>query len=107
MSTVFPPNTQVPVISGGQPFDINFTSDIFGSTFTQMTYVAITSRSYHPGGANVFMMDGSCRFIKSSIAQQTWRVHPASAPGGGPKTRKRYDRTSDQFTLDQVERNMI
>ena len=35
------------------------------------------------------------------------RAHSASAPGGGPKTRKRYDRTSDQFTLDQVERNMI
>jgi prepilin-type N-terminal cleavage/methylation domain-containing protein/prepilin-type processing-associated H-X9-DG protein len=74
MSTVLPPNTQVPSISGGQPVDINFTSDILGSTFTQMTYVAITSRSYHPGGANVFMMDGSCRFIKSSIAQQTWRA---------------------------------
>jgi prepilin-type processing-associated H-X9-DG protein len=36
--------------------------------------MAITSRSYHPGGVNVFMMDGSCRFIKSTIAQQRWRA---------------------------------
>jgi prepilin-type N-terminal cleavage/methylation domain-containing protein/prepilin-type processing-associated H-X9-DG protein len=28
--------------------------------------------SYHPGGVNVMMADGSCRFIKNAINQMTW-----------------------------------
>jgi prepilin-type N-terminal cleavage/methylation domain-containing protein/prepilin-type processing-associated H-X9-DG protein len=28
--------------------------------------------SYHPGGVNVLMADGSCRFFKDSIAQPIW-----------------------------------
>ncbi len=28
--------------------------------------------SYHPGGINVLMADGSCRFIKNAINQTTW-----------------------------------
>ena len=32
----------------------------------------ITASSNHPGGVNVGMMDGSVRFIKDSIAQNTW-----------------------------------
>jgi prepilin-type N-terminal cleavage/methylation domain-containing protein/prepilin-type processing-associated H-X9-DG protein len=74
MSMVFTPNTQVTMTNGGQTFDVNFTSDILGTTFTQMTYVAITSRSYHPGGVNILLMDGSCRFIKNSIALPSWRA---------------------------------
>ncbi len=31
-----------------------------------------TPRSEHPGGVNVGMVDGSVRFLKSSINQQTW-----------------------------------
>jgi prepilin-type N-terminal cleavage/methylation domain-containing protein/prepilin-type processing-associated H-X9-DG protein len=37
------------------------------------TFAAITARSYHPGGVNVLMGDGSVRFIKDSIAGSTWR----------------------------------
>ncbi len=73
MTTVLTPNTQVPYTSGGQNYDVNFTSSILGVTFTQMTYVSFGSRSYHPGGVNVLLMDGSARFIKSSIAQNVWR----------------------------------
>ncbi len=73
VSTLFPPNTQVSYASGGQTYDVNFTTSILGQTFTNMTYVAITSRSYHPGGVNVQLMDGSVRFIKSSVNMVPWQ----------------------------------
>jgi prepilin-type N-terminal cleavage/methylation domain-containing protein/prepilin-type processing-associated H-X9-DG protein len=38
------------------------------------TFAAITSRSYHPGGVNVLLGDGSVRFVKSSINGATWRA---------------------------------
>jgi prepilin-type N-terminal cleavage/methylation domain-containing protein/prepilin-type processing-associated H-X9-DG protein len=36
----------------------------------QATFATATSN--HPGGVNVLMADGSCKFVKSSINQQTW-----------------------------------
>ena len=30
-------------------------------------------RSYHPGGVNALMSDGSVKFFKNSIALMTWR----------------------------------
>jgi len=32
-----------------------------------------TARSFHPGGVNTLMADGSARFVKETIAQQIWR----------------------------------
>ena len=34
----------------------------------------MTSRSYHAGGVNVALMDGSVRFISSTIEPETWRA---------------------------------
>jgi prepilin-type N-terminal cleavage/methylation domain-containing protein/prepilin-type processing-associated H-X9-DG protein len=33
----------------------------------------VTARSYHPGGVNSLMGDGSVRFVKESIDQKVWR----------------------------------
>lgn len=38
------------------------------------TFAAVTSRSYHPGGVNSLLGDGSVRFIKSTIAGNVWRA---------------------------------
>jgi prepilin-type N-terminal cleavage/methylation domain-containing protein/prepilin-type processing-associated H-X9-DG protein len=73
ISTVFTPNTFVASLQGGQQVDISFTSSALGSSLVNMTYAACTSRGYHPGGVNALLMDGSARFIKSSINMQTWR----------------------------------
>jgi prepilin-type processing-associated H-X9-DG protein len=32
----------------------------------------VNSDSYHPGGVNTCMADGSVKFMKSSINQATW-----------------------------------
>ena len=45
------------------------------------TFAAINSRSYHPGGVNVLLGDGSVRFIKTSINGATWRA--LGTVGGG------------------------
>jgi prepilin-type N-terminal cleavage/methylation domain-containing protein/prepilin-type processing-associated H-X9-DG protein len=33
----------------------------------------VTARSFHPGGVNSLMADGSVRFVKESIARRVWR----------------------------------
>lgn len=45
------------------------------------TFAAVTSRSYHPGGVNVLLGDGSVRFIKDSINGQAWRALGSIASG--------------------------
>ena len=38
------------------------------------TFAAVTARSYHPGGVNVLMGDGSARFIKNGVSGTIWRA---------------------------------
>jgi prepilin-type processing-associated H-X9-DG protein len=45
------------------------------------TFAAINSRSYHPGGVNVLLGDGSVKFIKSSIDGMVWRALGTVAGG--------------------------
>jgi prepilin-type processing-associated H-X9-DG protein len=45
------------------------------------TFAAFTARSYHPGGVNVLLGDGSARFVKSTIDGMVWRA--LGTIGGG------------------------
>ena len=45
-----------------------------GESITLPTYGAITARSFHPGGVNTLMMDGSVRFAKTTINRAIWRA---------------------------------
>ena len=45
------------------------------------TYAAMLARSYHPGGVNVMLGDGSVRFIKNTINGMNWRA--LGTPQGG------------------------
>jgi prepilin-type processing-associated H-X9-DG protein len=78
-TTVFPPNTFVGYNSGGTAYDVDFIS----ATETSLgdTYAAVTSRSYHTGGVNVVLMDGSVRFVTNDIAPATWRALGTRASG--------------------------
>ena len=80
-TTLLAPNTRVLVTHNGKEHDADYNSRREGSSATEPTYAAVTARSYHPTGVNVALMDGSVRFVRSSIAQATWRALGTSAGG--------------------------
>ena len=80
-TTTFTPNTRVPHVDNGKTYDIDFNSMREGRSTTLPTYAVVTSRSYHTGGVNVLLMDGSVRVISSSIELIAWRALGSRAGG--------------------------
>ena len=71
-TTVFTPNTRVSYVhSDGANYDV----DIILATEANVgdTYAAVTARSFHSGGVNALLMDGSVHFTSSRIELETWR----------------------------------
>jgi prepilin-type N-terminal cleavage/methylation domain-containing protein/prepilin-type processing-associated H-X9-DG protein len=92
ITTTFPPNTLVPCPGGaaggtaGVTYDVDYNSftEGNGSTYVgtnNITYAAVTSRSYHTGGVNVLLMDGSVRFVTNGVSTATWRALGTRAGG--------------------------
>lgn len=74
-TTVFTPNTMVPLTYKGRVYDVDYSSRQEGNSATQPTYAAVTARSHHSGGlVNALMMDGSVRSIANGLSLQTWRA---------------------------------
>jgi len=80
-TTVFTPNTKVPCTQGGVLYDIDWSNMQEGKSATAPTWAAVTARSYHPGGVNVTLMDGSVRFVANTVDLAIWRA--ASTRDGG------------------------
>lgn len=80
-TAVFTPNTEVIRVENGQEFDVDWTSQREGRSATEPTFAAVTSRSYHSGGVNVTMVDGSTHFVTDSIDRDNWRAM-ATRDGG-------------------------
>jgi prepilin-type N-terminal cleavage/methylation domain-containing protein/prepilin-type processing-associated H-X9-DG protein len=80
-TTTFPPNTPVPYADGGTVYDIDFVSASEGNTNNQFTYAAVTSRSYHTGGVNALLLDGSVRFYGNGVSRDVWRALGTRAGG--------------------------
>jgi prepilin-type N-terminal cleavage/methylation domain-containing protein/prepilin-type processing-associated H-X9-DG protein len=74
LTTTFPPNTRFPYVHAGVVYDVNFTSARVSPSAPRHGYRVVTSRSYHPGGVNALLLDGSVRFVTSNIARDTWRA---------------------------------
>jgi len=80
-TTTFSPNTKVPHIDNGKTYDIDFNSMREGRSSVLPTYAVVTSRSYHTGGVNVVLLDGSVRLISSPIELEIWRALGSRAGG--------------------------
>ncbi|GAB6166257.1 DUF1559 domain-containing protein [Thermostilla marina] len=73
-TTVFTPNTKVVCSVGGKEYDLDWTNQQEGKSDSVPTYAAVTSRSYHPGGVNVLLMDGSVQYVQETIERSVWRA---------------------------------
>jgi len=73
VTATFAPNTKVLFTTAGRIYDVDFSSSREGKTLTNITYAAVTSRSYHPNGVNGLMADGSVRFVNNTIELAVWR----------------------------------
>jgi prepilin-type N-terminal cleavage/methylation domain-containing protein/prepilin-type processing-associated H-X9-DG protein len=72
---VVPPGTYVKYTNAGIDYDVDFVSTRDGSSATNISYAAMTARSYHTAGnVNVLFMDGSVQNIIPNINPNTWRA---------------------------------
>jgi prepilin-type N-terminal cleavage/methylation domain-containing protein len=72
-TTAWPPNKMILGTSSwnlGLDLDVNGINQESGGP----SFAAITSRSYHPGGVDVLLGDGSVKFVKSTVNGWTWRA---------------------------------
>jgi prepilin-type N-terminal cleavage/methylation domain-containing protein len=72
-TSTFPPNTRVLCQMGDDVFDVDWTNMQEGKSDNVNTFAAVTSRSYHPSGVQVLLMDGSVQFVQESIELYVWR----------------------------------
>jgi prepilin-type N-terminal cleavage/methylation domain-containing protein/prepilin-type processing-associated H-X9-DG protein len=78
----FTPNTEAFCTQSGQTYDVDWTSTREGVSPTEITYSAVTSRSYHSGGVvNLAMSDGSVQTMNDSVDSLVWRAM-ATRSGG-------------------------
>ena len=77
MTTAFPPNKVAINPTNHADLDIMTVADQQEAA----DYGALTARSYHPGGVNALLGDGSVRFVKSTIDGNTWRALGTIAGG--------------------------
>ncbi|QEH35866.1 putative major pilin subunit [Aquisphaera giovannonii] len=79
ITTAWPPNKRTPGGPGQIYADVDLTSS--REKLGRPTFAAATARSFHPGGVNALMGDGSVRFVKSTISGYTWRALGTVAGG--------------------------
>ena len=84
-TTAWPPNKAIIGSSfyPGMDLDLNGKNEENGGP----TFSAINARSYHPGGVNTLLGDGSVRFVKS-----THRRHGLARDGHGRRRRSHFRR---------------
>ena len=77
VTTALTPNTKVLLPGDPNPYDLVTHDENQGGA----TFAALTADSYHPGGVNCLMGDGSARFVRDSVDGLTWRALGTIAGG--------------------------
>jgi prepilin-type N-terminal cleavage/methylation domain-containing protein/prepilin-type processing-associated H-X9-DG protein len=78
VTTALTPNSKViPLPGDSHAYDLVTTDENQGGP----TYAALTADSYHPGGVNCLLADGSVRFVKDSVNGVAWRALGTIAGG--------------------------
>jgi prepilin-type N-terminal cleavage/methylation domain-containing protein len=80
-TTAWPPNKVTPGGPGGAYPDVDL--DSMRERLGGPTYAAITSRSYHPGGVQSLLADGSVHFTREQVDGLVWRALGTVATGDG------------------------
>ena len=80
-TTTFAPNTIVSANVSGVYYDIDWSNELEGKSTTVPTYSAITARSYHGGGVNASLMDGSVHWYADLINIGVWQALSTRAGG--------------------------
>jgi prepilin-type N-terminal cleavage/methylation domain-containing protein/prepilin-type processing-associated H-X9-DG protein len=80
-TSLFGPNTVVPATVSGVTYDVDWTNQLEGDSTTIPTYSAVTSRSYHAGGVNALLLDGSARFYENNVNLGVWQALSTRAGG--------------------------
>jgi prepilin-type N-terminal cleavage/methylation domain-containing protein len=70
MTTAWTPNKVIIDPTTGADVDLETRLVVQGGP----TFAALTARSYHPGGVDVLLGDGSVRFVKDTVNGTTWRA---------------------------------
>jgi len=80
-TSVFPPNTRVPISVNGSQHDGDWTNMQEGVSATAPTLAAVTSRSHHAGLVSSALMDGSVRSVADGVDSRLWRSLATRAGG--------------------------
>ena len=73
-TSAFRPNTRIAYSQNGYNYDVDWTNMQEGKSTSVKTFAAVTSRSYHPLGVQIALMDGSTHFIRDGIELSVWRA---------------------------------
>jgi prepilin-type N-terminal cleavage/methylation domain-containing protein len=80
-TTTFAPNTRVICTVADATYDVDWTNQQEGKSAEIATYAAVTARSYHSGGVNTVLMDGSVHFVADGIGLHVWQAMSTRAGG--------------------------
>jgi prepilin-type N-terminal cleavage/methylation domain-containing protein len=72
-TATYTPNTRVLCEINGKEYDVDWTNQQEGKSDTVPTFAAVTARSFHVGGVQVVLMDGSTHFIVDEVDTHIWR----------------------------------